>query len=201
MKNSKVQKIKSVFFFSLCFSLGLSVFYSIAQNAAVQRDPASLNEKMNTISGLDHDQLKLEIEKKVRITTINNGSEKTVVLQGFSSNLCKQYQNVQLIFTAEGISVAGEPTQMKINSPCEAAQDPAEMASIRIPIAKILSEKPRDAEFSFLGYNSKFTFSRAADEWPHTWFLSSFEFISVGGKSKFVKLLDSDSKNPIVLEF
>ena len=201
MRNSQAQKLKSVVLSALFFAVGFSVFFSIANNVAIQRDPASLNEKMNTLSGLDRDQLKSEIEKKVRFTTINNGKEKTIVLQGFSSNLCQQFQNVELTFIAEGVSVAGEPAKMKINSPCEAAQDPAEMASIRIPIEKIMSEKPRDAEFSFIGYNSKFTFSKSADEWPHVWILSSFEFISVSGKSKLVKLLDENRTTPIVLEF
>ncbi len=201
MTNSQIQKFKSVALSLLFFVLGFSLFYSIANNVATQRDPASLNEKMNTLSGLDHDQLKSEIAKKIHVTTVLNGKEKAIILQGFSSNLCKQYQNVQLTFTAEGVSVAGEPTQMKINSPCEAAQDPAEMASIRIPIEKIMNEKPRDAEFSFAGYNSKFTFTSAADEWPHVWVLSSFEFLSVGGKSKLVKLQDEHRSNPIILEF
>lgn len=201
MTTSRTQKFKSVVLSLLFFSLGLSVFYSIANNAGIQRDPASLNEKMNTLSGLDRSQLKAELERKIRITAVNDGKEKAIILQGFSSNLCKTYQNVQLTFVAEGVSVAGEPTQMKIDSPCEAAQDPAEMASIRIPVEKIMNSKPKDAEFSFLGYNSKFTFSKSADEWPHTWILSSFEFVSNTGKSKLVKLVDENRTQPIVLEF
>ncbi len=201
MTNSQSQKLKSVILSVLFFAVGFSIFFSIANNVSIQRDPASLNEKMNSISGLDRSQLKSELEKKIKIRNISNGTEKTIVLEGFSSNLCKQYENVQLIFTAEGVSVAGEPTQMKINSPCEAAQDPAEMASIRIPVEKIMNSKPRDAEFSFLGYNSKFTFSKSADEWPHVWVLSSFEFVSVTGPSKLVKLQGEDHSAPIVLEF
>ncbi len=201
MTNSQTQKLKSVILSTLFFAVGFSIFFSISNNVAIQRDPASLSGKMNSLTGLDRDQLKSEIEKKVRVTAVNNGKEKTIVLQGFSSNLCKQFQTVELTFVAEGVSVAGEPTKMKINSPCEAAQDPAEMASIRIPVEKIMNEKPRDAEFSFTGYNSKFTFSKSADEWPHVWILSSFEFLSVGGPSKLVKLLDENRSNPIVLEF
>jgi hypothetical protein len=201
MKNSQTQKLKSVLLSTLFFAVGFSIFFSISNNIAIQRDPASLNLKMNTLAGLNRDQLQTEIAKKVRFTTLDNGKEKTVVLEGFSSNLCKQFQNVELTFMAEGVSVAGEPTTMKINSPCEAAQDPAEMASIRIPVEKIMNEKPRDAEFSFLGYNSKFTFSKSADEWPRTWVLTSFEFLSVTGSSKIVQLFDESRQNPIVLEF
>lgn len=201
MTNAENQKLKSVVLSILFFVFGFSIFFSIANNVSTQRDPASLNEKMNSLSGLDRAQLKSELERKIRITTVNNGKEKTIVLQGFSSNLCKTYENVQLVFTAEGVSVGGEPTQMKIKSPCEAAQDPAEMASIRIPVEKIMNEHPKDAEFSFAGYNSKFTFSKSADEWPHVWVLSSFEFLSVAGKSKLVKLLDENRTQPIVLEF
>jgi hypothetical protein len=201
MTTSRIQKFKSVVLSVLFFALGLSIFYSIANNSAVQRDPASLHDKMNTLSGLDRGQLKAELERKIKITSVNNGKEKAVILEGFSSNLCKTYQNVQLTFTAEGVSVGGEPTQMKIDSPCEAAQDPADMASIRIPVEKIMSSKPKDAEFSYLGYNSKFTFSKSADEWPRIWVLSSFEFVSIGGKSKLVKLVDETRSQPIVLEF
>ena len=201
MTNSQTQKLKSVVLSALFFAVGFSIFFSIANNVSIQRDPASLNEKMNSLSGFDRDQLKAELEKKIKIRSILNGSEKAIVLEGFSSNLCKQYESIQLTFTAEGVSVAGEPTQMKINSPCVPAQDPAEMASIRIPVEKIMNTKPRDAEFSFLGYNSKFTFSKSADEWPHVWILSSFEFLSTGGKSKLVKLQGEERSAPIVLEF
>jgi hypothetical protein len=201
MTTSRTQKFKSVVLSILFFTLGFSIFYSIANNAGVQRDPASLNEKMNTLSGLDRNQLKAELERKIRIITVNNGTEKAIILEGFSSNLCKTFDKVQLTFVAEGVTVAGEPTQMKIDSPCEDAQDPAEMASIRIPVEKIMNSKPKDAEFTFLGYNSKFTFSKSADEWPHLWILSSFEFLSSTGKSKLVKLVDENRSQPIVLEF
>lgn len=200
MKSESTYKLKSVFFFIVCFGFGLAIFFSVAEDFSVQRDPAALHGKVFQFNNFDHDQLKAEIEKKIKISPVGL-DQKAIAFQGFSSNLCRIYKEVHLEFFAEGISVGGEPTTMTIQAPCTPAQDPADMASIIIPVEKITSQTPKDAEFQFTGWNAKFVFKRAADEWPKIWVLKSVEFKSETGKSKLVQFNHRADHHPIVLEF
>jgi len=198
-----MKNLKSIIFSFLCFGLGIATFYRISDGVSTPRDPASLHERMNSIVGINPADFKSEIERKIKISNIQQGKEKAILFEGFSSNLCRSYETVELEFFAEGVSVAGEPTTMKVSAPCEQAQDPAEMASIRIPVEKILNEDPKDAEFSFSGFKGKYTFSKSADEWPRVWILKSVEFRSLKNVSKVVKFdqLSFEKNKPVVLEF
>ncbi|MFZ3229853.1 MAG: hypothetical protein WA160_06590 [Pseudobdellovibrio sp.] len=203
-----VSKIKVIVFFGLCFSLGLSVFFSNSDDYSVQRDPASINGKLFQISSLSSDQIKKQLTNTLHIQPTLAG-QKTVRLEGFSSALCKAYETIELQFVADGIAVAGEAPEMIIKTPCEAGQDPAEMASILIPVDRILSDKPRNAEFHFDGFKSKFEFAHSPDSWPRTWVLKTVSFKSSSGKNKIVHLDKNENgeffaksaEQIIVLEF
>ena len=198
---------KSVLLFGLCFALGLSLFFSISEDLSTQRDPAAIDGKIFQISSLSSAQIKNQLVKKIKIQALVVG-EKTLRLDGFSSALCKSYANIELQFVAEGVAVAGESPQMVVKTPCTPGQDPSEMASIIIPFEKILSERPRNADFHFDGYQSHFEFKNAADTWPKTWVLKTVQFISGTLRSKLVRLDQNESgdlnQSPdqlIVLEF
>lgn len=204
-------KIKNIGFFILCFSLGLSFFYSISEKIAVQRDLtrdlATINGKVFQITNLTSEQIKIQLQKKIKVTPTING-KKTISFSGFSSALCKTYSEIVIEFTAEGISVGGEAPIMKIRTPCTEAQDPSEIASINLPIEKILGQKPRNAEYSFDGFNAIISFSNSADEWPRQWVLKRVEFKNIEGKNKSADFnrspasaYDSLAEKPIVLEF
>lgn len=197
------QKTKSLFLSALTFCLGFAVIFSVTSNLSPERDPASVHQKMNALAGLSNEELQKELKRTIKITPVDNGAEKAILFEGFSSNLCQKYPEVELEFFAEGVSVAGEPTLMKIKSPCLPAQDPAEMAAIRLPVSQILAEKPRDAEFSFTGFNGKVSFQRSADEWPKTWILKKVEFKNNQNTNKVVDLkgVSSFEETPVVLEF
>ncbi|MBC7464543.1 MAG: hypothetical protein H7256_01000 [Bdellovibrio sp.] len=201
-------KIKAVVYFCLCFSLGLSAFFSISEDIAIQRDPASINGKLFQISTLSSSQIRNQLTHTIKIQP-TLGGQKTVRLEGFSSALCKTYPTVELQFVADGVAVAGEFPHMNIKAPCEAGQDPSEMASIVLPISRILSEKPRNAEFHFDGFTSKIEFTHASDTWPRTWILKTVLFKSDLGKTKTVHLdknedgesIAKSMNDMIVLEF
>jgi|GEM_PF-4723241 len=184
-------KIKNIGFFILCFGLGLSFFYSISENISIQRgltdeqtrDPAAIEGKIFQITSLSSEQIKTQLQKKIEITPTIDG-KKTILFSGFSSALCKNYFAIEIEFTAEGVAVAGEPPVMKIVAPCTAAQNPAEIAAINLPIEKILNQKTRNAEYSFDGFNAVVTFSNSADEWPRQWILKRVEFKNAAGENK-----------------
>lgn len=198
---------KSAIFFTICFSLGLALFFSISEDLSIQRDPAAIDGKVFQLTSLSSAQIKNQLISKIKIQSIVVG-EKSLRLTGFSSALCKTYGQIELQFIADGIAVAGETPQMTIKAPCEAGQDPAEMASITIPIDKIMAEKPKNAEYHFDGFSSKFSFKNTADEWPRTWVLKTIQFVSGSEKSKLVRMdqtatgdLNKSPEQLIVLEF
>ncbi len=197
-------QIKVMFFFAISFAGGLALFFSISEDLQVQRDPAAINGKVFQISQLSSAQIKQQLHRKIKIQTVQSG-EKSLRLEGFSSAICKTYSNIELYFEAEGMAVAGKAPQMTVKANCEAGQDPAEMASIIIPAALILAEKPRNVEFRFDGVQSRFEFNNSSDEWPRVWVLKSVQFKSDINGNKLVRLSenpDEDSlKDLVVLEF
>lgn len=200
-------KIKNIVFFILCFTLGLGFFYSISENISIQREPATIDGRIFQIANLSSDQIKAQLQKKIRVTPTIDG-KKTISFSGFSSALCKTYSEIEIEFIAEGVAVDGNFSIMKVRAPCAAAQNPAEIAVINLPIEKILNQKPRNAEYSFEGFNAVITLSNSADEWPRQWVLKRVEFKNTEGKNKsadfnrFPAAIDEvPSDKPIVLEF
>ncbi len=196
-------QIKALLFFSLSFAGGLALFFSISEDLIIQRDPAAINGKVFQISQLSPSQIKQQLNNKIKIQAVIDG-QKALRLEGFSSALCKTYSQVELSFEAEGIAVEGIAPSMLVKAPCEAGQDPAEMASIIIPYSMILSEKPRNAEFRFDGFSSRFEFKHSSDEWPRTWILKSVQFKSEENGNKLVQLIESGetkTNSMVILEF
>jgi hypothetical protein len=199
--------LKSVVFFTLCFSFGLALFFSVSEDLSVQRDPASIDGKVFQLTSLSSSQIKNQLVKKIKIQSVVIG-EKSLQLSGFSSALCKTYGFIELQFVADGMAVAGEPASMTVKAPCEAGQDPSEMASITIPVEKILAQKSKNADFHFDGFAPRFTFKNTEGEWPRTWVLRSVQFISGINKSKLVRMdqnetgeLNNSPDQLVVLEF
>jgi len=197
-----VHKFKSVFLFALTFSLGFSLFYGYFNEQFSERDPAALGNKVHQLKNFDPEQLKEELSQKVRIQNLPDG-KKYIRFTSLSSNVCRQYPKVQIQFAADGISVAGEAPTMTIEADCLPAQDPVEMASIEIPVERILKQKPANASYKFDGLTSTFTFTSSGDEWPRTWILRSVIFKNQNGNSKIVAFEKTvtENKNLTVLEF
>lgn len=200
-----ISKLKTFGFFLLCFSLGISLFFSISEKFDVTRDPASIDGKIFQISTLSSQQIKSQISKKIRIRPTLDG-KKSIQLTGFSSSLCRLYPEIEMEFEAEGVAVAGESPRMKILAPCEAGQDPAEMAAIYLPIENILKEKPRNAEYKFDGFTAKVEFKNSADEWPRQWVLTRVQFKNDSGDNKSVifermPASEEEIERPVVLNF
>ena len=186
-------RIKSAGLFALCFAVSLG--FSLGSSEKTNRKPAAAD--------MSADEIKTQLQKKIRVTPTINGT-KTISFSGFTSALCKTYSSIEVEFTAEGVAVSGEYPTMQIVTPCEAGLNADEMASINLPIDKILHEKPRNAEFTFAGFHAVVSFKNSADEWPMQWVLKRVEFKNTTGESKavsFNRAPASFSEPPIVLEF
>ena len=87
---------------------------------------------------------------------------------------CGYYDQVELLFEAEGVAVNGEKPTLKINARCGVSGDVNQMLPIRIPLARIQAEKPGDVELQFhVGASPlKLLFSNAPKgQWPTQWHL------------------------------
>lgn len=199
-------KIKYVGIFLLCFGFGIKAFLSIADKNSIQRDPAALNGKIYQITTLTSEQIRDQLQKKIRVSPTIDG-KKAILFPGFSSALCKTYTSISIEFVAEGIAVAGEAPVMKVTAPCAEGQDPAEIAAINLAISKILNQKPRDAEYNFDGFNGVVSFKNSSDEWPRQWILKRVEFLNAAGENKSAEFkrgpasTGESATRPIVLEF
>ncbi|MBC7420428.1 MAG: hypothetical protein H7328_06830 [Bdellovibrio sp.] len=200
-----LSKLKTFGFFILCFGLGISVFFSISEKFDIARDPASIDGKVFQISTLSSEQIKAQLSQKIKVRTTADG-KKSIQFSGFSSALCKTYPEIEMEFQAEGVAVAGETPIMKVTSPCQPGQDPADMAAIFLPIENLLKEKPRSAEYKFAGFVAKVEFKNASDEWPREWVLTKVLFKNNFGNDKsvfFERTLAADhsGEHPIILNF
>lgn len=159
----------------LGFVVGLTVSIKNAEKNSLKRDPAAANAKVFQLDTLSNDEIKAQLQNKIQVHPTADGI-KNISFNGFSSAVCKSYPTVEVEFTAEGVIVAGDAPRMVVTQPCEAGQDPAEMASLRMPIGKLLDEKPRNAEFKFDGFSAVISTFNSADEWPRQWILKRVEF-------------------------
>jgi len=200
--SEQTSKFKAVFFFVLTFSFGYSLFYGYIEDRFINRDPAAIDSRIIQINNLDPSQLKEELSSKIQVQSLESG-QKFLRFRNLSSHICKQYKEVQIQFLADGVSVAGQPPEMTIVADCLPAQDPAEMASIEIPVEKIVKQKPGNFELKFDGLHSRFIFKGAADEWPTTWILKAVVFKSQNGSDKVIAFDTkvSAQQEPVVLEF
>lgn len=195
---------KSVVLYSICFTLGLSLFFSIHEEKMTYRDPAAFGGKVFQLSNLSSEEIRNQIVNRIKVYPTLDG-KKSIQLNGFSSGLCKNYQEIEMNFKAEGVTVAGDSPSLKITTPCEQGQDPSEMAQIKIPVEKILNEKPKNAQYSFDGFISKFEFEKTSDSWPKQWILVSVIFKSTNLKNQIVQfdnsmMNDKESNKPLAIQ-
>lgn len=190
------------------FCFGFTVFKISASVLRTERDPAAINNgKVFEISNLSADEIRNQIQKKLVVDPTDHGL-KRVAFNGFSSAICKTYSTIEVEFVAEGVSVAGEPTVLKISQPCEASEkDPSEIAAFVVPVDQLLKAKPSNSVYQFDGHKPVITMQNSADEWPHTWVLRQVEFKNASGRDtkqaqfgRSPASTDTAAK-PIVLEF
>jgi hypothetical protein len=189
----------AVSFLVVAFFLGISIVHNALDTEVLNRNIASISsEKIfqfkNDLSIFE------ELNNKVKITTLSDKKEKVIALNGFSSQLCKSYGKIELTFKAHGVFVAGEPPTFKVIADCLPAQDPAEIALIKIPYEKLLNEKSRTASFKFSEYKETFELLNADSDWAHTWILSEINFVG-DSDTKYVKASLKTQEQSVVLEF
>jgi hypothetical protein len=92
---------------------------------------------------------------------------------------CGFYDRFMIRFEAEGISGDGEKPTLAIESQCQLGENINFLVPIRIPVAKITSEEPGNAEYKFFDSEHPVTikFSNTAATWPRKWILKDIKMI------------------------
>lgn len=200
MKN----KIKIVSLLGLGFCFGLAAVVTNYTASKTQRDPAADTEVIYQITDLSHSEMRSHLSHRLKVHPTVEG-KKSISLEGFSTNICKTYPHIEMEFVGEGISVAGDPPVLKVESPCQGGQDPAVIGPVHLAVSRLMAEQPRNATYEFDGYSSSFTLSNSADEWPTTWILKAVHFKNDSGTNKdvtFDRSPASVNEQPlVVLEF
>lgn len=200
MKN----QLKILTLLGLGFCFGLAAVVTNYTATKTQRDPAADQAVIYQITDLSSSEIRSQLAHRLKVHPTIEG-RKSISLEGFSSNICKTYSYIEMDFVGEGVSVAGDPPVLKVLYPCESGQDPAAIAAVQLPVARLLAESPRNAAYQFDGYSSVLRLSNSADEWPTTWILQAVHFKNASGENKDVTFdrapASADGQQPVVLEF
>ncbi|AGH94401.1 hypothetical protein [Pseudobdellovibrio exovorus] len=199
--------IKGIVFSLLCFTFGLSLFFSIYQSPESRRVPASAQGPIYQLQNMSAEEIQSQLRSKIRIRPTTAEGIKTIAFADVSSNVCKTYSNIEMEFYAEGVSVAGEPTTMTVTAGCNGASaNVGELAALSFPVTRITSEKPRNKSFTFNDHNATVSFTNVADQWPTTWVLKQIRFQGEQGtEAKAASFgrtpASATTENPIILQF
>lgn len=92
--------------------------------------------------------------------------------EGQTSFVCDEYDEIKLLFAAEGMAVSGSKPLMQITSKCLIDGDRTYLSPIYIPVNKILSTRATDQSFDYYTkYNAEIKFSNVSMVWPQSWSL------------------------------
>lgn len=103
---------------------------------------------------------------------------------------CEAFQQVELVWMAEGMASSGELPQMKMKAPCRESGNLLQTAPLYIPFLQIMSEAPQDRGFQFESYEGHYwEFSNLTSEWPNTWILMG---VHLSGEAEDLQLSSQD---------
>lgn len=174
------------------FAVGYSVIMMTSPNFTISRDPAAVRQVYD-FSHLRGDALEVAIKQRVvaglevrkedgavsvgvgHFAFVNGGGERTLG--------CREYGKITMTFEADGVVVNGERPTMQVEGACEFSDDLAHVNPLKIPVARIMGERPADGEFTFMeGKPVAVKFSNLSDEWPRKWVLSGVRFGGARGE-------------------
>lgn len=85
---------------------------------------------------------------------------------------CGYYSEVSLVFRADGMASNGQVPEMTIKDTCYVASNVNRLRPFWIPLKRILSERPGDADFQYQDF-SPVSMRNIGEEWPKNWYLHS----------------------------
>jgi len=110
---------------------------------------------------------------------------------------CNEFKKIEMVFTAEGVYVNGEATQMIIEAPCRVGENVNRISTIWIPYEKLLQEPVADMEIQYLEDQPVFQFKNTGDRWPTRWQLKSMNLSSSEAQKRSV-YIDSEEVDQIL---
>ena len=137
-------------------------------------------------------------EELMRSLTVNNKKgESTVEMKLVpkdGKHICKSYDEIQIIFAAEGMAVSGEKPQVSLHLDCTKFQDEVKVV-FTVPNQQQSKRKPSSQEFSGNKEGMVVSFSNVQWVWPRSWALETVNFKSQEGDFAIIHpLVQSDIK-------
>lgn len=169
------------------------------------RNPASI-QKVFDYSYLQGEALQKAVKdrlmRSVQIKTALLKDDVTIEMGNFvllndkkeKDFACGFYDRVTLIFDAEGVSVDGEAPHLSVETGCEVGGDINVLIPIRIPLAKLKSQKPSNTEFKFFESKASMTvkLSNSPADWPKRWILKEVKMTHSKFSSRVITMGPQD---------
>lgn len=171
--------------FCFCFLTGLAMIHLTSPESQVNRDPASIG-KIYDFSNLSGNELRVAAKKRLMAGfEIRRGEGNQQVALGHfifvdshgdKKFACQEFNKINLVFEAEGVSVSGSSPRMEVEGACSYSGDVSRIDPLSIPVAKILGEKALDGDFNFNdGHAVSLRFTNLPEDWPKTWVLKQVQ--------------------------
>ncbi|MGE0631388.1 MAG: hypothetical protein AB7O96_03200 [Pseudobdellovibrionaceae bacterium] len=179
------------------------------------RDPAAI-QKTFDFSELDGDALSLASKRRLLsgARVIREGKNLGFELghfvvkgvEGEKAFACDKFDQVTVVFEAEGMAYNGEMPEMEVTGGCQVSADINRISPLWVPYNEILAETPKEGEFTFQSHSDiKIRFSKVLDAWPKKWNLKSIRMASTGKPDSAVWLTREElikySREPIFMEW
>lgn len=94
--------------------------------------------------------------------------------EGTQSFICNEYDEIELVFLAEGMAVSGARPQMTIISKCMVDGNSTYLSPVFIPYKEIINLKATNQRLDYYTeFNADIYFSNVSMVWPVSWSLNS----------------------------
>lgn len=207
--------MKALVAVGLClFTIMLVLTYE--KDAPVSRVPASI-EPVFDFSTLEGKALNNKArERLLGSLEVNKSSDKNTIVievgnfvlrneQGDKDFACGYYDQVSLTFEAEGMAIDGERPKLTVQRSCEVGVNINQMVPIRIPLDKLLVEKPGETEFKFYdeGLPISIGLKHSPGTWPRNWTLVGLKLSHSKERSRQMTFdfNEGNSRNTVAMEW
>lgn len=126
--------------------------------------------------------------------------------EGDASFICNEYDEIELIFLAEGMAVSGSRPKMSIISKCMVDGNSTYLSPIFIPYEEIMSQPAEDQRFDYYTqYNADIEFYNVSLVWPTSWSLDSVRIYNSHTMNEGVYIQNSEiiefNSRPLIINW
>ncbi|MBT4762951.1 MAG: hypothetical protein HOO06_14755 [Bdellovibrionaceae bacterium] len=115
--------------------------------------------------------------------------------EGYKELACHTYSQIELTFTASNMAVSGKRPVMKIQAPCEVAENYNRIKTIWIPTHKLMQTKGKNFDQKFFEEQVSFKFDRVFHILPTQWSLQQLRLYNDASDVKDIVITENEVRN------